>query len=79
MNRRGFIRTVTTVISGKVLGLDGIVGKVITNYRYPTSMYGIPYHQSNASMGTWLGITRTTYPQIISTRSYVQSLYLPER
>jgi hypothetical protein len=29
----------------------------------PLSLYGIPYHQSNAFSGTWLGIDRSTYPQ----------------
>jgi len=58
MNRRGFIRTVTTIIGGKVLGLDGIVSEVITTYRYPVSMYGIPYHYSDASTSEWLGFKR---------------------
>lgn len=25
--------------------------------------HGIPYHQSDASTGTWMGITRTTTPE----------------
>jgi len=65
MNRRGFIRAVTTIIGGKVLGLDGIVSNVITTYRYPTSMYGIPYHCSDASTSEWLGIQRVP---LVSTR-----------
>jgi len=32
------------------------------------SLTGIPYHQSNASTGTWLGFERTTHPEIKSKR-----------
>lgn len=37
----------------------------------PTSLpalYGIPYHHSNASTGTWLGFSRATTPEIRSNR-----------
>lgn len=27
-----------------------------------SALWGIPYHQSDASTGTWLGITRSTEP-----------------
>lgn len=30
----------------------------------PTSFYGVGYHASSASTGTWLGMDRATYPQI---------------
>lgn len=30
----------------------------------PTSFYGVGYHASSASTGTWLGLNRATYPQI---------------
>ena len=66
MNRRGFIRAVTTIIGGKILGLDSIISEVVTNYRNPISMYGIPYHCSNASTGEWLGIKRVP---IVSSRN----------
>lgn len=34
----------------------------------PTSLYGIPYHNSNASTGSWLGMDRATIYQIRSNR-----------
>lgn len=33
----------------------------------PVSLYGVPYHNSNASTGTWLGLSRVTTPEIRST------------
>lgn len=30
----------------------------------PASIYGVPYHHSSASSGTWLGMNRATYPEI---------------
>lgn len=30
----------------------------------PVSFFGVGYHASNASTGTWLGLDRATYPQI---------------
>lgn len=34
----------------------------------PVSLYGIPYHASNASTGTWLGFDRATTPEIRANR-----------
>jgi hypothetical protein len=33
----------------------------------PVSLYGVPYHQSNATTGTWLNLNRATYPQQLQT------------
>lgn len=30
----------------------------------PVGLYGVPYHASNASSGTWLGLDRSTTPEI---------------
>ena len=30
----------------------------------PTGLYGIPYHDSGATSGTWLNLSRATYPQL---------------
>jgi hypothetical protein len=35
---------------------DGLTGA------QPTSLFGILYHQTNATTGTWLNLNRTTYP-----------------
>jgi hypothetical protein len=33
----------------------------------PVSLYGIQYHQNNATTGTWLNLNRATYPQQLAT------------
>src|ERR1700691_4254935 len=33
----------------------------------PVSLYGVPYHQNNATTGTWLNLNRATYPQQLAT------------
>lgn len=39
-------------------GLGNVTGASVV------SLLGVPYHHSNASSGTWLGLDRATYPQI---------------
>lgn len=34
----------------------------------PTSMFGVPYHISNASTGSWLGLDRALFPEIRANR-----------
>lgn len=34
----------------------------------PVSVFGVPYHHSNASTGTWLGLSRVTVPEIRANR-----------
>ena len=53
--------------------IAGIAGdKIVTNgISTPTSLpalYGVPYHHSNASTGTWLGFSRATTPEIRANR-----------
>ena len=33
----------------------------------PVSLFGVPYHQNNATTGTWLNLNRATYPQQLQT------------
>ncbi len=33
----------------------------------PVSLFGIKYHQNNATTGTWLNLNRATYPQQLAT------------
>ncbi len=40
---------------------DGLTGAS------PTSLFGILYHQSNATTGTWLNLNRATYPVELAT------------
>src|SRR6266550_3127579 len=40
---------------------DGLTGS------QPVSLFGIKYHQNNATTGTWLNLNRATYPQQLQT------------
>lgn len=54
---------VASSTTGDILVTDGLSS--------PTSLpalYGVPYHHSNASTGTWLGFDRSTTPEIRSNR-----------
>lgn len=69
---------VAGAVAGDVLVVDGISS--------PASMpglYGVPYHHSNASTGTWLGFNRATTPEIrsngINANSAALSWPLPRR
>jgi hypothetical protein len=42
---------------------DGLTGA------QPVSLFGVPYHQSNATTGTWLNLNRATYPVELATPS----------
>lgn len=58
---------VTPAIAGAIA-----TDKLVTNgISAPTSLpalYGVPYHHSNASTGTWLGFSRSSTPEIRSNR-----------
>ncbi len=44
---------------------------VVNGISAPTALpaiYGVPYHHSNASTGSWLGLSRVTIPEIRSNR-----------
>jgi hypothetical protein len=47
---------------------DLIVTEGITSPTTLPALYGVPYHHSNASTGTWLGFPRSTTPEIRSNR-----------
>ena len=40
---------------------DGLTGAS------PVSLFGVKYHQNNATTGTWLNLNRATYPQQLAT------------
>jgi len=48
-------------IATDVLVYDGLTGA------QPIGLFGIPYHQSNATTGTWLNMNRATYPVELRT------------
>lgn len=47
---------------------DVIVTDGVTSPSSLPALYGVPYHHSNASTGTWLGFARSSTPEIRSNR-----------
>lgn len=58
---------ITPQIAGVIAG-DLIVTAGITAPTSLPALYGVPYHHSNASTGTWLGFSRAATPEIRSNR-----------
>lgn len=59
--------SITPQIAG-VIATDLIVVNGITAPASLPALYGIPYHHSNASTGTWLGFSRANTPEIRANR-----------
>jgi hypothetical protein len=57
--------TVDNVPSGTI-ATDVIVHDGLSGAQ-PVSLYGIKYHQNNATTGTWLNLNRATYPVQLAT------------
>ena len=51
----------TGVSAGDAIVHDGLTGA------QPISLFGVPYHQSDATTGTWLNLNRATYPVELAT------------
>ena len=51
-----------------VIATDKIVTFGLSAPASLPALYGVPYHHSNASTGTWLGFNRATTPEIRSNR-----------
>jgi len=58
---------ITPQIAG-VVATDKIVTDGISSPASLPALFGVPYHHSNASSGTWLGFSRSTTPEIRSNR-----------
>lgn len=58
---------VTPAIAGSI-ATDLIVTDGITAPLALPALYGVPYHHSNASTGTWLGFSRATTPEVRANR-----------
>lgn len=54
--------TVTGIVAGDKYVVSGVSGAS------PVSLLGVPYHNTNASTGTWLGFDRSLTPEIRSNR-----------
>lgn len=59
--------SVTPSITGAT-GTDLIVTAGISSPTSLPGLYGVPYHHSNSSSGTWLGFSRSSTPEIRSNR-----------
>lgn len=58
---------VTPAVAGAI-ATDVLVTDGLSNPSALPALYGVPYHHSNASTGTWLGFDRATTPEIRSNR-----------
>jgi len=58
---------VTPAVAGAV-ATDKLVVSGIASPTALPAIYGVPYHHSNASTGTWLGFSRVTNPEIRANR-----------
>lgn len=58
---------VTPAIAGAV-ATDKLVVNGLSNPTALPALYGVPYHHSNASAGTWLGFSRAATPEIRANR-----------
>jgi hypothetical protein len=56
------IPSVAGIIATDVILPEGLVGPT------PVALLGVPYHASNATTGSWLGLDRATNPEIVSIR-----------
>lgn len=52
----------TGIVATDVIVVSGLSGA------NPVSLYGVPYHNSSASTGTWLGLDRALNPEIRANR-----------
>lgn len=57
---------VTPAVAGAT-GTDLIVASGLTATP-PASLFGVKYHDNNASTGTWLGFNRATTPEVLANR-----------
>lgn len=58
---------VTPAIAGAI-ATDVLITEGITSPLAMPALYGVPYHHSNASTGTWLGFSRASTPEIRANR-----------
>jgi len=59
--------SITPQIAGVGVG-DKIVTAGLASPASLPALFGVPYHHSNASSGTWLGFSRSTTPEIRANR-----------
>ena len=74
MNRRDFLRYLLATPIAAEFDIEKLLWvkekTIFVSSVLPVSLYGIPYHQTNGSIGTWLGFERSLIPEI-------KSVYIP--
>ncbi len=58
---------ITPSIAAGIAGDKAVVNGITSPASLP-AIFGVPYHHSNASTGTWLGFSRATTPEIRANR-----------
>ncbi len=58
--------TMAADVSGTTGGDFVVIGGLNAPLTIQSSLFGIPYHQSNATTGLWQGLNRATYSNIIT-------------
>lgn len=61
-NQKVKIPAITGAVATDLIVVDGVSGAS------PVSLLGVPYHNTNASTGTWLGFDRSLTPEIRANR-----------
>ena len=61
-NKQIVVPAVTGATATDVILPEGLSGAT------PTGLYGVPYHVSNATSGSWLGLTRSSNPEVVANR-----------
>lgn len=69
INRRNFIRLLLASSITQTVDVEKLLWTPTKTIFIPSKkqidfMYGIPYHKFNCTVGTWLGISRTEYPEL---------------
>jgi hypothetical protein len=52
--------------TGPYVGVEGM--QEDATFVTPASILGVPYHHTSSTVGTWLGLTRSTTPEILCNR-----------
>lgn len=71
MKRRDFLKLLLATAAAEYVDYEKLLWipgekKIFIPESIDATLFGIPYHQTNASMGTWLGISRTeAYKEIV--------------
>lgn len=68
LNRRNFLRLLALGVVGHELDIDRLLWvpgskTIFIPSKAQISLFGIPYHQTDASTGQWLGFSRLEFVQ----------------